>query len=140
MYSRLRSMEIFKAYDIRGTVPDELDADLSYRIGRAAARHLQVETVVVGRDAREHSPALRDALVRGLCDEGANVVDLGLVATPMLYFAVDRLSAGAGIMITASHNPAEWNGFKFSRTEARPVSAETGLKEIERLLAQRNDT
>jgi phosphomannomutase len=129
-------MEIFKAYDIRGTVPDELDAGLSYRIGRAAARHLQVETVVVGRDAREHSPALRDALVRGLCDEGANVVDLGLVATPMLYFAVDRLAAGAGIMITASHNPAEYNGFKVCRHNAIPVGERTGLRDIEALLGQ----
>ena len=127
-------MKIFKAYDIRGTVPDQLDADLSYRIGRAAARYLAVDAIVVGRDARRHSPELRDALVRGLCDEGADVVDLGLVATPMLYFAVDRLSAGGGIMITASHNPAEYNGFKVCRRNAIPVGETTGLRDIEALL------
>ena len=131
---RLRAVKIFKAYDIRGTVPDQLDADLSYRIGRAAARYLAVDTIVVGRDARPHSPALRDGLVRGLCDEGADVVDLGLVATPMLYFAVDRLAAGAGIMITASHNPAEYNGFKVCRHNAIPVGEATGLRDIEALL------
>jgi phosphomannomutase len=127
-------VEIFKAYDIRGTVPDQLDADLSYRIGRAAARHLAVETIVVGRDARRHSPELRDALVRGLCDEGADVIDLGLVATPILYFAVDRLGAGAGIMITASHNPAQYNGFKVCRHNAIPVGEDTGLGDIKDLL------
>ena len=127
-------MEIFKAYDIRGKVPGQLDSDLSYRIGRAAARHLAVETIVVGRDARRHSPELRDALVRGICDEGADVIDLGLVATPILYFAVDRLGAGAGIMITASHNPAQYNGFKVCRHNAIPVGEETGLGDIKQLL------
>jgi phosphomannomutase len=127
-------VEIFKAYDIRGKVPGQLDSALSYRIGRAAARHLAVETIVVGRDARRHSPELRDALVRGICDEGADVIDLGLVATPILYFAVDRLGAGAGIMITASHNPAQYNGFKVCRHNAIPVGEETGLGDIKQLL------
>jgi phosphomannomutase len=129
-------VEIFKAYDIRGIVPDQLDADLAYRIGRAAARHLAVETIVVGRDARTHSPALRDALVAGLCDEGASVIDLGLVATPMVYFAVDHLDAGAGIMITASHNPGEYNGFKVCRHNAIPVGEDTGLRDIEALVEE----
>jgi phosphomannomutase len=127
-------VNIFKAYDIRGEVPDQLDAPLAYRIGRAAARHLAVETIVVGRDARRHSPELRDALVRGLCDEGADVIDLGLVATPIVYFAVDRLDAGAGIMITASHNPAQYNGFKVCRHNAIPVGEASGLRDIENLL------
>jgi phosphomannomutase len=127
-------VKIFKAYDIRGTVPDQLDAALAYRIGRAAARHLAVETIVVGRDARTHSPELRDALVAGLCDEGAEVIDLGLVATPMVYFAVDHLAAGAGIMLTASHNPGEYNGFKVCRHNAIPVGEASGLREIEALV------
>jgi phosphomannomutase len=126
---------IFKAYDIRGTVPDELHPEITYLIGRSAARHLGADTVVVGRDARPHSPELRDAMVRGLCDEGVDVVDLGLVATPMLYFAVESLSAGAGIMITASHNPAQYNGFKICLAHAVPVGEDSGLRDIEKGLA-----
>jgi phosphomannomutase len=122
---------IFKAYDIRGTVPDQVHPEITYLIGRSAARFVRADTVVVGRDAREHSPALRDALVRGLCDEGVDVIDLGLVATPMLYFAVETLAAGAGIMITASHNPAQYNGFKICLAHAVPVGEDSGLKEIE---------
>jgi phosphomannomutase len=128
------SVKIFKAYDIRGVVPDQLNAEIAYRIGRAAARHLAVDSIVVGRDARTHSPELFDALVRGLCDEGSNVIDLGLVATPMMYFAVDDLGAGAGIMITASHNPGEYNGFKVCRHNAIPVGEATGLRDIEALV------
>jgi phosphomannomutase len=132
MEVRLAAVTIFKAYDIRGTVPDQLDPEIAYRIGRAAARHLQVATVVVGRDARPHSPGLRDALVRGLCDEGVDVIDVGLVATPMLYFAVESLAAGAGIVITASHNPARYNGMKICREHAIPVGEASGLREIEK--------
>jgi phosphomannomutase len=129
-------VKIFKAYDIRGTVPDQLNAEIAYRIGRSAARYLAAATVAVGRDARAHSPELRDALVRGFCDEGVDVIDLGLVATPMLYFAVESLSAGAGIMITASHNPAEYNGMKICREHAIPVGEAGGLREIEQGLAE----
>jgi len=100
-------MSIFKAYDVRGVVPSELAPDAAYRIGRAAARVLGARSVAVGRDARASSPELSRALVRGLCEEGVDVVDLGLVSTPMLYFAVEHLSAGGGIMVTASHNPAQ---------------------------------
>jgi len=126
---------IFKAYDIRGTVPDQLHPEIAYLIGRSAARHVGARTIVVGRDARPHSPELRDALVRGLCDEGVDVVDLGLVATPMLYFGVESLAAGAGIMITASHNPAQYNGFKICLAHAVPVGEDSGLREIEAGLA-----
>jgi phosphomannomutase len=127
---------LFKAYDIRGTVPDQLQPEVSYLIGRSAARFIGADTVVVvGRDAREHSPGLRDALVRGLCDEGVDVIDLGLVATPMLYFAVESLAADAGIMITASHNPAQYNGFKICLAHAVPVGEDSGLREIEAGLA-----
>jgi phosphomannomutase len=124
-------MGIFKAYDVRGVVPDELDADAAYRVGRATARHIGAASLAVGRDARSHSPELFESLVRGINDEGVDVVDLGLVCTPMLYFAVDALPAGGGIMITASHNPARYNGFKICREHAIPIGEASGLREIE---------
>jgi phosphomannomutase len=126
---------IFKAYDVRGVVPDELDAAAAYRIGRATARFLGRAPVAVGRDARQSSPQLFDALVRGLRDEESLVIDLGLACTPMLYFAVEHLGAGGGVMITASHNPARYNGFKICREHAIPIGEATGLGEIERLAA-----
>ncbi len=124
-------MGIFKAYDIRGVVPDELDAGVAYRVGRATARHLGAGALAVGRDARSHSPELFEALVRGVNDEGCDVVDLGLVCTPLLYFAVDHLQVDGGIMITASHNPGRYNGFKICREHAIPVGEASGLREIE---------
>ncbi len=129
-------MTIFKAYDIRGVVPDELDADLAYRIGRATARFLGARRIVVGRDARTSSPELAAALVRGVNDEGVDVVDVGLVATPILYFGVEHLVAGGGIMVTASHNPGRYNGFKICREHAIPIGGATGLQEIERLAGE----
>ncbi len=126
-------MPIFKAYDVRGVVPDELGAEDGYRIGRAFARFTGASSVAVGRDARTSSPELRDALVRGLVEEGLAVVDLGLVSTPMLYYAVDGQGLGGGIMVTASHNPAQYNGFKVCREHAIPVGEASGLREIERL-------
>jgi len=122
---------IFKAYDIRGVYPDELDAAVAYRIGRATARFLEDGPIVVGRDARASSPELFGEIVRGVCDEGRDVIDLGLVATPMLYFAVDRLGGAGGIMITASHNPGRYNGFKICRENAIPIGEASGLKQIE---------
>ncbi len=127
---------IFKAYDIRGVVPDELDAAAAHRIGRATACFLGRAAIAVGRDARRSSPQLFDALVRGLADEGSEVVDLGLICTPMLYHAVERLGAGGGVMITASHNPARYNGFKICREHAIPIGEASGLREIERLAAE----
>jgi phosphomannomutase len=124
---------VFKAYDIRGVVPDELDAAGAYRIGRAVARFRGAGPLLVGRDARKSSPELFQELVRGVGDEGVDVVDLGLVATPMLYFAVDELGAAGGVMITASHNPGRYNGFKVCREHAIPVGEATGLQEIEQI-------
>jgi phosphomannomutase len=124
---------IFKAYDIRGLVPDELTVEDGYRIGRAYARFTRAREVAVGRDARVSSPELRDALVRGLVEEGTSVVDLGLVSTPMLYFAVDEHELGGGVMVTASHNPARYNGFKVCREHAIPVGEASGLKDVERI-------
>ncbi len=132
-------MPIFKAYDVRGVVPDELDAGDAYRIGRGTARFLGASVIAVGRDARESSPEFFEALVRGITEEGADVVDLGLICTPLLYFATERLGSDGGVMITASHNPARYNGFKICREHAIPIGEATGLKEIERLAGQADE-
>lgn len=126
-------MSIFKAYDIRGVYGEELTAADGRRIGRAAARWLGARELAVGRDARPSSPELRAALIDGIRDEGVGVVDLGLVSTPMLYFAVEALGVGGGIMVTASHNPARYNGLKVCREHAIPVGGDSGLPEIEAL-------
>lgn len=125
-------MSIFKAYDVRGIVPGELNTDVAYKIGRLVPSVLAAERVVVGRDMRLSSPEVAAALIRGVSDSGAEAADMGLSTTPMNYFAVGSLSYGAGAMVTASHNPPEWNGFKFSRSGAAPVSYDTGLGEIEK--------
>lgn len=125
---------IFKAYDIRGIYGQTLTDDVAYRIGRAFVTFLGCRTVVVGRDVRPHSGPLFQALARGLTEQGADVVDLGLCSTPILYYADGALHADAAIMITASHNPAEWNGFKMCREEAIPISGATGIAEIERIV------
>ena len=125
--------KIFKAYDIRGITPDDLDAEIAQRIGRAAARFIGAATLAVGRDARRTSPELFEALVRGINDEGVDVIDLGLVSTPMVYYAVESLAAGGGIMVTASHNPAQYNGFKICREHAIPIGEASGLLEIEKI-------
>ena len=130
-------MEIFKAYDIRGRVPEDLDEAAAYRIGRATAHFIGASELAVGRDARSTSPALTEALVRGILDEGVSVRDLGLISTPMLYFGVEELAVGGGIMVTASHNPAAYNGFKICREHAIPVGEASGLKEIQARLEER---
>jgi phosphomannomutase len=121
---------IFKAYDIRGLVPEELDVDAALAIGRAFARRLKAGPIVVGRDMRESGIELRAAFVRGLRAEGADVIDVGRVSTPMLYFATCALSAAGGAMITASHNPGAYNGIKLCAERARPIGIESGLLEI----------
>ena len=125
---------LFKAYDIRGLVPQEMDADVAYRIGRALVAFLDVDTVVVGRDMRVSGPEMQAALMRGITDQGADVVDIGLVSTDTLYFAVGKYEYPAGVMITASHNPAGYNGFKICKEEARALSLETGIGEIRDLV------
>jgi len=126
-------MTVFKAYDVRGVVPAELDARLAYRIGVATGRFLGGGRIVVGRDARLHSPELSAALMHGLADGDAEIVEIGLVTTPMVYFAVEHLGARGGVMVTASHNPAEYNGFKICRQHAIPIGEASGLREIEAL-------
>jgi phosphomannomutase len=123
-------MSIFKAYDIRGVVPEELGADDVYRIGRAVAQFLGGAEVAVGRDARRSSPELAEALLRGITDEGTAVVDIGLCSTPMLYFAVEEMGLAGGVMITASHNPAHYNGLKICREHAIPIGGDSGLQQI----------
>ena len=132
-------MKLFKAYDVRGTTPDPLNAEVAYGIGRATAHFIGADTLVVGRDARRSSPELCASLLRGIHDEGVSVIDLGLVSTPMVYCAVDQLGAGGGIMVTASHNPAEYNGFKICREHAIPIGEDSGLREIEALVPERQD-
>ena len=122
--------DIFKAYDVRGVYPGELNPELAYKIGRAMVLALEPKTVAVGRDMRVSSPALASALIDGILDQGADVTDIGLVSTDSLYFTVGFYGFDAGAMVTASHNPAEYNGFKFCRAQARPVSIDTGLAAI----------
>ncbi len=125
---------IFKAYDLRGIYGQTLNDDLAFKIGRAFATFLNCKKVVVGRDMRPHSNPLFNALARGLTLQGAAVTDLGLCSTPMSYYANGKLGADASVMITASHNPGEWNGFKVCREKAIPISGATGIQEIERIV------
>lgn len=126
----------FKSYDVRGTVGVDLDADLVRRIGRAFARVKSPGTVVIGRDARDSSPALAAALATGLTEEGADVIDIGLCGTEEVYFATDHFGAGGGIMVTASHNPIGDNGLKMVGPGATPISRASGLAEMEALAAE----
>ncbi|MDA0823866.1 MAG: phosphomannomutase [Proteobacteria bacterium] len=128
----------FKAYDVRGRVPEELNADIAYRIGRAYAAFVQPKLVCVGRDIRISSAALSEALINGLTDSGVNVLDIGVGGTEMAYFSTFHQGLDGGIMVTASHNPPDYNGMKFVREQARPISADTGLLDIQ-ALAERND-
>lgn len=125
---------LFKTYDVRGIVPDELTPEIAYRIGRGLVQHLGVDEVAVGRDMRVSGPALSAALIEGIRDQGADVTDFGLVSTDALYFAVGKFGFRAGVMITASHNPSEYNGFKICREEARALSMDEGIGQIRDLV------
>ena len=129
---------VFKAYDIRGTVPDQLDAELCGRIGAAFAHFTAVDgasRVLIGRDMRPSGPELAEAFARGVQSQGLDVVDLGLCSTDMLYFAAGRHDA-PGAVFTASHNPAAYNGIKLCLSGARPVGQDTGLGDIKRMAAE----
>lgn len=130
--------ECFKAYDVRGRVPDQINEDIAYRIGRAYAEVVQPGRVVVGHDVRLTSERLKLALADGLRDGGVDVYDIGLCGTEEIYFAaaqarVDGAPMGGGIVVTASHNPRDYNGMKFVREGARPISGDTGLFDIQRI-------
>lgn len=123
----------FKAYDIRGKVPEELNEEMAYDIGRVYISEIKPRgTVAVGRDIRESSPGISKAVIHGINDAGVNTVDIGLCGTEMVYFASSLEGMGGGVMVTASHNPKGYNGIKLVRKEARPISADTGLMEIEK--------
>ena len=124
----------FKAYDLRGIYPEEVNEELAYRVGKVFCALFGAEAVVVGRDVRLTGPKLTAALSDGLRDGGANVIDIGCCGTEMVYFATAYLNADGGIMVTASHNPASYNGMKLVRRDARPVSGHTGLQEIEQMV------
>ena len=125
---------IFKAYDIRGVYPEQLNEEIAEKIGRAFVEFTGAKKVVIGRDMRPHSEPLFHALAKGITGQGADVIDLGLCSTPMSYHANGKLGADGSIMITASHNTAEWNGFKLCRAQAVPISGSTGIADIEALV------
>jgi len=128
----------FKAYDIRGKLGEQLNTDIAYRIGRAFAQHTQAINVVVGGDIRLTSEELKHALAEGLMAGGTNVIDLGLAGTEHIYFATSHLHCDGGIVVTASHNPIDYNGMKLVRENSKPISGDTGLFDIQ-ALAEKND-
>ncbi len=128
----------FKAYDIRGKVPGELNTDLAYKIGRVYSKFINAKKIVVGRDVRKSSDELCEALIRGINDSGADVIDIGLCGTEMVYFATPHFDADGGIMITASHNPPEYNGMKFVKRDSVPVGYDSGLNEVEQMIIDNN--
>ncbi len=134
----MRPITSFKAYDLRGRIPDELNEDIAYAVGRGYAQFLKPQRVVVGRDIRLSSAALTDALCRGLNDSGVDVYDIGICGTEGVYFATFHGQFDGGIMVTASHNPADYNGMKFVREQSKPISGDTGLKAI-RAFAETQD-
>ncbi|MCF7363442.1 phosphomannomutase CpsG [Vibrio diazotrophicus] len=139
----MKELTCFKAYDIRGQLGTELDNDISYRIGRAYGQFLKSEndadkTVVVGGDVRLTSEELKQALANGLMDAGVNVIDIGITGTEEIYFATFHLGVDGGIEVTASHNPMDYNGMKLVREGSKPISGDTGLREIQ-ALAEKNE-
>ena len=132
------SIDCFKAYDVRGRIPDELNEDVAYRIGNATAEFLDAKSIVLCRDIRHSSDELSAAVARGLIDAGCDVLDIGVGGTEMIYFGTSDLGADGGIMVTASHNPADYNGLKMVRSESRPISGDTGLEDI-RKIAERDE-
>ena len=132
----MSNLDSFKAYDIRGRIPDEINETLAYDIGRAYAAFVRPRQVAVGYDIRLSSPQLARALKRGLMDCGSDVLDIGLWGTEGAYYATFAEQLDGGIMVTASHNPPDYNGMKFVREQARPISADTGLQEMRALIEQ----
>ncbi|MDH0827767.1 MULTISPECIES: phosphomannomutase CpsG [Acinetobacter] len=130
----MTQLTCFKAYDIRGKLGTELNEDIAYKIGRAYGQIYQPQTVVVGCDIRLSSEDLKQATIRGLNDAGVNVLDLGMTGTEEVYFGAFHLDVQGGIEVTASHNPMDYNGMKLVRENSRPISADTGLKEIQALV------
>ncbi len=134
----MSELSCFKAYDIRGKLGEELNEDIAYRIGRAYGEYLKPKKVVVGGDIRLTSEALKQSLSKGLIDSGVDVFDLGMTGTEEIYFATSYLKFDGGIEVTASHNPINFNGMKLIREESKPISGDTGLKEIQKLVELNN--
>jgi len=135
----LEEITCFKAYDVRGRIPDQLNEDIAYRIGRAYADFLKPRHVVVGYDIRLSSQKICQALTKGLLDSGVNVSNIGQCGTEEIYFATSHLNMDGGIVVTASHNPKDYNGMKFVREDSKPISSDTGLKDI-KALAEKNES
>ncbi len=127
----------FGAYDIRGIYPETINEEIAYRIGRFFPALFTAKKVVVGNDIRLSGPTIKDALMKGLTESGCDVIDIGQCGTEMIYFTTAHLQLDGGVMITASHNPKEYNGMKFVRQEARPISGDTGLRELEAQVADK---
>lgn len=138
MKNQATTLTCFKSYDIRGIVPEQINPDIAYDIGRAFADVIDCAEVVVGNDIRLSGPAIKTGLCNGLLDAGVNVIDIGLCGTEEVYFAVQHLNSSAGICVTASHNPANYNGMKFVGKGASPIAADNGLLEI-KSLAERKE-
>jgi phosphomannomutase len=134
----MSELTCFKAYDIRGQLGTELNEDVAYRIGRAFAEFLQPKNVVLGGDVRLTSEELKQALARGICDTGADVIDIGVVGTEEVYFATSYLETDGGIEVTASHNPLDYNGMKPVRENSKPISSDTGLLQIKAMAEENN--
>ncbi len=134
----IQEITCFKAYDVRGRIPDQLNEDVAYRIGKAYAAFLKPKQVVVGYDIRLSSQQICQALINGLTDAGVNVSNIGQCGTEEIYFATSHLGMDGGIVVTASHNPKDYNGMKFVREDSKPISSDTGLKEI-KALAEKNE-
>lgn len=130
---------VFKAYDIRGVYPEELNKDLAFKIGGATVKFLKAKTLVVGEDARISSPPLRGAIIDAATKAGANIHYIGQCTTPLFYYSVNKLKADGGIMVTASHNPPHYGGLKIVGAESRPIGLETGLPEIQKLAENRTE-
>ncbi|ELH5318223.1 colanic acid biosynthesis phosphomannomutase CpsG, partial [Salmonella enterica] len=134
----MTKLTCFKAYDIRGRLGEELNEDIAWRIGRAYGEYLKPQTIVLGGDVRLTSESLKLALAKGLQDAGVDVLDIGMSGTEEIYFATFHLGVDGGIEVTASHNPMDYNGMKLVREGARPISGDTGLRDVQRL-AEAND-
>ena len=130
----MAELSCFKAYDLRGRIPEELNEEIAYRVGRAFVEFTRAKKVVVGHDIRLSSPDICQAVVRGLRDQGADIYHIGECGTEEIYFSTSHFDMDGGIMVTASHNPKNYNGLKFVREEAKPISRDSGLREIERLV------
>ena len=128
-----KELSCFKTYDIRGEIDVNINAEIVYRIGRAVSQHFSAKSVVIGYDARETSPSFATAIAKGVQDFGSNAINIGLAGTEEMYWAVSEFGACAGIEITASHNPINYNGIKIVKSKSQPLDEETDFKVIKKL-------